>query len=46
MTARIFAWAAGLFVTVGLLAQTAVASAAPADDAEIRDATAGRLSAL
>ncbi|OHT87113.1 hypothetical protein [Mycobacteroides saopaulense] len=46
MTTRIFAWVAGLFVTIGLLAQTAAAGAAPADDAEIRDVTAGRLSAL
>ncbi|MUM16146.1 hypothetical protein BI330_07165 [Mycobacterium sp. CBMA 623] len=37
---------AAFFVTMGLLAQTAVASATETDDAAIRDVTAGRLAAL
>ncbi|AYM41553.1 hypothetical protein [Mycobacteroides chelonae] len=42
----VFTWLAAFFVAIGLVAQTAVASAAPADETEIRDVTAGRLSAL
>lgn len=46
MSKNVFAWVAAFFVTIGLLAQTAVASATAADEAEIRDVTAGRLAAL
>ncbi|MBA0048768.1 hypothetical protein [Mycobacteroides sp. LB1] len=46
MSRRVFGWLAAFFVTFGLLAQTAVASATETDEAAIRDVTAGRLSAL
>ncbi|TDZ91963.1 hypothetical protein [Mycobacteroides salmoniphilum] len=46
MSKNVFAWVAALFVAIGLVTQTAVASATGADEAEIRDVTAGRLSAL
>lgn len=46
MSKNVFAWLAALFVAIGLVTQTAVASATGADEAEIRDVTAGRLSAL
>lgn len=46
MSKNVMAWIAAFFVTVGLLAQTAVASATGADENDIRDVTAGRLSAL